>query len=196
VFRVPLLVALSLVIAFGGGVLITLYALDVTAGFGAIRLGVWEAFPYLHTAEADPYAKSHRARAGRLLYGTAEGLVFTAIDDSGGNKLDPACDYRISGQTPPARLWTLFAAGDDGKPLLAPAGRPGAINSWTVLRDANSNFVVTVSRQAQAGNWLALSPAAGRFRLVLTLLDTPVAGSTGLMDLAMPAVEKIGCAHA
>jgi hypothetical protein len=196
VFRVPLLVALSLIIAFGGGILITLYALDVTAGFGAIRLGVWEAFPYLNTAEADPYAKSHRARAGRILYGTAEGLVFTAIDDAGGGKLSATCNYRITGQTPPARLWTLFAAGDDGKPLMAPSGRPPAINSWTVLRDPNSNFTITVSQEAQAGNWLALSSTADRFRLVLTLLDTPAAGSSGLMDLSMPTVEKLGCGHA
>jgi len=196
VFRVPLLVALSLAIAFGGGILFTLYALDATAGFGAIRLGAWEAFPLLHTEDADPYAKSHRARAGRLLYGTAEGLVFTAVTDSDGGRLTAGCSYRLTGQTPPARLWTLFAAGDDGKPLIPPEGRPGAINSWTVLRDADSGFDITISEAPRAGNWLALPPAAERFRLVLTLLDTPAAGGSGVMDLAMPKLVKTGCGHA
>ena len=195
-FRVPLLVALSLIIAFGGGILFTLYALDATAGFGAIRLGPWEAFPALHTADADPYAKSHRARAGRLLYGTAEGLVFSAAEDSGGTRLAGGCSYRIHGQTPPARLWTLFAAGEDGKPLGGPPGLPAAINSWTVLREADSSFSVTVSRDAVSGNWLALPPSAERFRLVLTLLDSPAAGNSGLIDLSMPAIDKIGCGHA
>lgn len=195
-FRVPLLVALSLVIAFGGGILFTLYALDATAGFGAIRLGAWEAFPLLHTEDADPYAKSHRARAGRLLYGTAEGLVFTAVNDSDGGRLIGGCSYRLTGQTPPARLWTLFAAGEDGKPLAPPSGRPGAINSWTVLRGADSGFDIAISQAPQAGNWLALPLGADRFRLVLTLLDTPAAGSSGVMDLAMPKLAKIGCGHA
>jgi hypothetical protein len=194
VFRVPLLVALSLAIAFGGGILFTLSALDASAGFGAIRLGAWQAFPALHTEAADPYAKSHRARAGRLLYGTAEGLEFNAGDDDAHDRLTANCNYRISGQTPPARLWTLFSVGPDGKPLAPQPGRPAAINSWIVLRNADSSFSVTVSREAVAGNWLALPPA-GDFRLVMTLLDTPAAGSSGLIDLSMPKVEKIGCPH-
>lgn len=194
-FRVPLLVALSLAIAFGGGILFTLYALDASAGFGAIRLGAWQAFPALHTADADPYAKSHRARAGRLLYGTAEGLEFSAGDDDSHQRLSARCSYRISGQTPPARLWTLFAVTADGRPLAPQPGRPAAINSWIVLRDGDSSFSVTVSPQAKPGNWLTLPPA-GDFRLVLTLLDTPAAGSSGLIDLTMPTIEKIGCADA
>ena len=63
-FRVPFLVAIALAIAFGGGIWSTLRALEATAGFGAIRLGAWEAFPNAQTAAADPYAKSHRASAG------------------------------------------------------------------------------------------------------------------------------------
>ncbi|MEZ2220642.1 DUF1214 domain-containing protein [Rhizobium sp. RCC_161_2] len=193
-FRVPLLVALSLMLAFGGGILFTLFALDATSGFGAIKLGAWQAFPEMHTADADPYAKSHRARAGRLLYGTAEGLSFVASDDDGGGRLTAACSYRISGQTPPARLWTLFIAGNDGEPIEAPPGRPSAINSWVVLRNPDSSFSVTVSSDAQTGNWLAL-PSIGNFRLVWTLLDTPAAGNSGLIDLSMPKLEKIGCSH-
>lgn len=193
-FRVPLLVALSLLIAFGGGIVFTLYALDATVGFGAIRLGAWQAFPEMHTADADPYAKSHRARAGRLLYGTAEGLAFTAFEDDNGGRLTAGCTYRISGQTPPARIWTLFIAGNDGEPLETSPGRPTALNSWTVLRNPDSSFVISISPDAQAGNWLAL-PASGSFRLVLTLLDSPAAGNSGLIDLSMPKLEKIGCGH-
>src|SRR5215213_1684461 len=62
VFRFPLFIAITLIVAFGGGIMISLYALDATQGFGAIKLGAWEAFPALQTVEADPYAKSHRAR--------------------------------------------------------------------------------------------------------------------------------------
>jgi len=45
VFRVPFLVAISLIIAFGGGIASTLAALEATVGFGSIKIGTWDAFP-------------------------------------------------------------------------------------------------------------------------------------------------------
>lgn len=193
--RVPLLIAISLAIAFGGGIWSTLVALDATIGFGAIKLGAWEAFPRAQTADADPYAKSHRANAGKLLYGTAEGLTFTAAVDEGGARLDGNCTYRMTGHTPPARLWTLFTNDANGRPPSESAELPAALNSRTVLRGADGDFTVDISASAQPGNWLAIAPRQP-FRLVLTLFDTPTAGSSGLIDLSMPKVQKIGCGNA
>lgn len=191
-FRVPLLIAVALLIAFGGGIATTLSALNASAGFGAIRLGVWSAFPDVQTAEADPYAKSHRAKAGRLLLGSAEGLTFTASSDESGQQLTGNCSYRIIGRTPTARLWTLYAAGADGQPLATRSDLPFAHNSQGILRQRDGAFEITVSPTAQPMNWLAL-PDAGAFSLVLTLLDTPAAGSSGLIGLEMPKVEPLGC---
>jgi len=195
VFRVPFLIAIALAIAFGGGLLSTLYALNASAGFGAIRLGAWSAFPLAQTAQADPYAKSHRAKAGRLLLGNAEGLSFTATSDDAGNRLTGTCSYSISGATPAARLWTLYAADNAGMPLSPPAELPSAYNSQTVLRARDGTFTVTLSATAKPGNWLAL-PDTGAFTLVLTLLDTPAAGSSGLIGLSMPKIDNIGCGNA
>jgi hypothetical protein len=194
VFRVPLLIALTLAIAFGGGILTTLSALNASAGFGAIRIGVWSAFPDVQTANADPYAKSHRAKAGRLLYGSAEGLTFTAASDEAGEQLNGTCTYRISGKTPTARLWTLYAADPDGRPLATRAELPAAHNSQGILRNRDGSFAITVSPTAKPMNWLAL-PDTGAFSLVLTLLDTPAAGSSGLIGLEMPKVERLGCGN-
>lgn len=193
-FRVPFLIAIALAIAFGGGIWSTLAALNASAGFGAIRIGAWSAFPQAQTADADPYAKSHRAKAGRLLYGIAEGLAFTATTDDEGLALTGACSYRIVGATPTARLWTLYAADLQDMPLSGAVELPNAVNSRTVLRERDGRFTITVSTSAKPGTWLAL-PAATPFRLVLTLLDTPTAGSSGLVGLDMPAVTKIGCGN-
>ena len=193
--RVPFLIAISLAIAFGGGIWSTLVALDATIGFGAIKLGAWEAFPRAQTAEADPYAKSHRANAGKLLYGTAEGLTFTAAVDESGARLNGNCHYRMTGHTPPARLWSLFTNDAHGQPPSENAESPAALNSRTVLREANGDFSVEISASAQPNNWLAVTPNQP-FRLVLTLFDTPTAGSSGLIDLSMPKLEKIGCGNA
>jgi len=192
VFRVPFLVAIALAIAFGGGIWSTLRALEATAGFGAIRLGAWEAFPNAQTAAADPYAKSHRASAGALLYATAEGLQFTATVDDNGAALRGECSYRISGHTPPTRLWTLHSARTEAVRKAEGEGLPVALNSRSILRHPDGSFDIEVSSGAKPGNWLAVS-GSGRLRLQLTLLDTPAAGSSGLIDLSMPSIQQTGC---
>lgn len=193
-FRVPFLIAIGLAVAFGGGIWSTRIALDATVGFGAIRLGAWEAFPQAQTEAADPYAKSHRANAGKLLYASAEGLVFTANVDETGQRLSGACTYRMVGHTPPARFWTLFSS-EPGQPApSASSDLPAALNSRVVLRDGDGNFDIALSATARSGNWLAV-PASGSFRLTLTLFDTPTAGSSGVIDLTMPRIEKTGCGN-
>ncbi|TIW15668.1 MAG: DUF1214 domain-containing protein, partial [Mesorhizobium sp.] len=42
------------------------------------------------------------------------------------------------------------------------------------------------------GNWL-LSDGFGRMYFVLTFYDTPVASSTGLSDITLPQILKVGC---
>jgi hypothetical protein len=183
---------LGLLIAFGGGIWSTLVALDATAGFGAIKLGAWQAFPQAQTMDADPYAKAHRANAGELLLGSAEGLRFTALSDDDGVALNGSCTYVLSGQVPPARTWTLHTDEDARRGLSADL--PLALNSLIVLRQADGRFEITISPTASPGNWLAVA-AQKPFRLVLTLLDTPTAGSSGLIDLSMPTLSRRGCGH-
>jgi hypothetical protein len=64
-----------------------------------------------------------------------------------------------------------------------------------VQRQADSSFIIHVSADAQPDNWLAIR-RIGAFKLVLTLLDTPTAGSSGVIDLAMPKIVKTGCPDA
>lgn len=192
--RTPLMIALSLVIAFAGGIWSVLAALDATRGISAIRIGPWEAFPEAHTARADPYARAHRARDGRLLYASAEGLAFIADKDGEGRRLDAACRYRLAGMAPTARLWTLYARPDDGATPVS-ADLPAGVNSRLVMRQPDGSFAIALSTEASPGNWLAL-PAAGRFSLVFTLFDTPAASSTGVSDIPMPELTRLGCGHA
>jgi hypothetical protein len=191
-FRLPFLVALALLTAFGVGIGSSVMMLNASSGFGSIRLGAWAAFPEAQLESADPYAKSHRARAGRLLLGTAEGLRFQASEDDTGARLSPACTYEISGQTPQARFWTLYAANRELDPLDPGANLPAAFNAWNVLRRSDGSFSILVSAEAKPGNWLAIGRNTP-FRLVLTLLDTPTAGSSGVLELDMPALRKVSC---
>jgi hypothetical protein len=190
--RLPFLVALALVTAFGLGIGSAVGMLDASSGFGAIRLGPWAAFPQAQTASADPYARAHRARAGKLLYAAAEGLQFQADTDDEGNRLSPRCTYAIDGMTPPARFWTLYAANQEMEPLKPARYLTPAFNAWNVLRRADGSIRVLISARAQPGNWLALNEGQS-FRMVLTLLDTPTAGSSGVLEIRMPKLQKVSC---
>lgn len=196
VFRVPLLVAIALVIAFGLGIQSTLMALNATVGFGEIKIDGWRAFPEAQTSAADPYARSHRARAGRLLLGSAEGLTFIATTDTTGQRLSGLCRYRLSGSLPMARFWTLHATRPSGEPLDVSEDLPAALNSIISLKTTDGNLDITISAKPAANNWLAIPPDGGAIMLNLTLLDTPVAGNSGLVALTMPRIERIGCGNA
>jgi hypothetical protein len=98
----------------------------------------------------------------------------------------------ITGQTPPARFWTLYAADVTGEPLDPGDELPSSFNAWNVLRAADGSFTVSISASAQPGNWLAVK--RGRpYRLVLSLLDTPTAGSSGVLEIDMPTLRKVSC---
>lgn len=194
-FRLPFLIMVSLAIAFGVGAWSASATLKATSGFGAIRLGPWNAYPDLQTADADPYAKAHRAGEGRLLLGRAEGLVFTARADQQGAPLSGRCSYLISGSTPPARFWTLRVALADGAPAPATAGFPQSLTSWNTLRSVDGEFEITVAPRPTSGNWIRVA-SGGAIAIVLTLIDTPTAGSVGLVELDMPTISKLGCGDA
>lgn len=194
-FRLPALVVLTLAIAFGGGAWSAAWTLKATSGFGAIRLGSWSAYPDLQTADADPFAKAHRAGDGRILLGRAEGLVFTALSDETGAALSGRCAYGISGSTPPARFWTLGIETADGRPLNPPLRVPTHLNSWTTLRAADGTFRIRIGAFPVSGNWIWLG-TPGQVRFVLTLIDTPTAASASMVDLDMPKISLLGCVDA
>mgnify|MGYP003641372830 CR=1 FL=1 len=194
-FRLPVLVLLTLAIAFGGGAWSAARMLKATSGFGAIELGAWSAYPELQTSNADPFARAHRAGDGHILLGRAEGLVFTALTDETGAALSGRCAYEISGTTPPARFWTLRVADAGGAPVLSPPLFPDSLNSWTTLRRTDGSFSIRVNATPETGNWIRLDTQAG-VSFILTLIDTPTAASASMVDLDMPAITRIGCRDA
>ena len=126
-----------------------------------------------------------------LALGRAEGLAFVATRDAAGLPLRRDCTYRIEGTTPPARFWTLHAT-DAARRVIVGRQRKSALHSLELLRQPDSSFSIAVGRHPAPGNWLGIE-GAGAMRFVLTLYDTPVAGSTGVTDIEMPAVLNAGC---
>lgn len=183
-------VALTLVVAVGGGAASLAYVLDEHSGLGALTIGQWTAYPRIGTVDADPYSKARISREGLLALGPAEGLAFTATRDSEGRRLLRQCAYAIAGQAPQARFWTLFARAPG---LKAEDGAgPPATTSRGLLRNADDGFTLTISPTIAPGNWLRTA-GNGTMELVLTVYDAGVATGTDITQAAMPTITRTGC---
>ena len=157
---------------------------------GTIDVGTWQALPTIDASTADPYVRARIARSGEIGMGGGEGLVFVTGVDGRGDSLSATCDYRLSGRSPTARLWTLTTEGEGRRPGLTPEGR-AHLDNRNLLRDGDGRFLITLSTRARPGNWLP-APAEGTYTLVLRLYDTPIALASGqLPDL--PVIEREAC---
>jgi len=186
------LTLIALAIAIGGGAASVWYALHIQKGAGAITIGAWTAFPDIGTPEADPYTNARVAREGVLALGRAEGLAFVAGHDSGGRPLARECVYRLEGQLPIARFWTLYAADQSLDFIETGKSRPAALQSHQVLREADNSVRIMASSRPAPGNWL-LTAGSGPMYFVLTFYDTPIASSTGLSGIELPRIVRSGC---
>ncbi|MGE0501472.1 MAG: DUF1214 domain-containing protein [Rhizobiaceae bacterium] len=190
--RTILLTLIVIATAVGGGAASVWYALEAQEGIGAVTIGGWTAFPAIGTPDADPYSKARVAREGLLALGHAEGLVFIAHADSRGDAMDRRCSYKVEGQTPPARFWTLYA-GDLSQRVIPVEGHPApAIQSQEVLRQPDNSFSIGFGPRAAPGNWVRVG-GSGPFTLVLTLYDSPLASNPGFADVPLPQILRTGC---
>ena len=185
-FLVELLATLTL--ALGLGLASAWYMIE--APRIGMAVGSWHAVPAVTAETADPYIRARIARSGEIVLGAGEGLVFVAEEDEGGRGLVGSCDYRLAGETPTARLWTLAVVDDDGNPPTPVSGRTH-LTSREILRDADGSFEIAVSASARPGNWLPSRPT-GTQRFVLRLYDTPLALSPG-SGMVMPRIERGEC---
>lgn len=184
------LLAIAIAIGLGGGSV--WYALDAQSGVGAIRIGPWTAFPDVGTPDADPYTQARTAREGVLSLGRAEGLTFVAAADSSGEPLRRECAYRLDGGFPTARFFTLYAADSSLDLIDTGKSRRAVLQSYQLLRRPDNTALIATSSHALPGNWLNVT-GAGPLYFVLTFYDTPIATSTGLSGIQLPAIRKAGC---
>ena len=184
-------IAIAVVIAAALGLATAWYAVDRGPLFGGMAIGPWQAWPSAGSPNADPYAIARLARTGEMPLGAGEGLALTARSDSAGDPLNGSCTYRLDGQTPAARLWTLTAYDGNGR-LMANAARRSGFHSREILRRPDGSFVVTVSPDVQPGNWLPVA-AGVPFVLAFHLYDTPLTTGGEVSDRMMPSIEREAC---
>lgn len=183
--------AIAIVIALAIGVSSAWMMIQQGRLFGAVSADGWTAYPGEGTPDPDPYALAILARSGELPLGVGEGIAFTADSDADGEPLDGRCTYTITGETPPARMWTLVAYGTDGELMDNASYRPG-FHSREILRASSGAFTITASQEVTAGNWLPIQPVE-RFVFMLRLYDTPLTTGSQIASLIMPEIHKGAC---
>lgn len=190
--RLLFLIAAAVAIALGLGGWTASRALRAGAGSDAVRIGPWTADPLVNSVEASPYEQARLSQTGDLTLGIGEGVQFRTSSDSEGEPLRLECSYRLFGELPLARVWTLAAFLPDGELVQPGEGRPGWLVSRSLLRADDNAVAIAVSPSAQPGNWISVT-GRGPFRLVLTLYDTPASSSSGVGRIELPGVERKGC---
>ena len=188
--------AFALVAGIGLALVLGLWSAYVTvrspAPIDTIEFGIWQAWPNAGTADADPYSRARVARTGEIPLGSGEGLMLLAQTDDSGDPLVSTCDYRVSGQTPPARLWTLTLEDLDGR-IVPEQDGVAALGSDVLLRRPDGSFDIGLSARPQPGNWIS-TEAATSFRVVVRLYDTTARTGAVLTTLSMPRIARTGCA--
>lgn len=161
----------------------------------SVSIGPWRAYPKAGTDEADPYSVAIYTRGAVVPLASGEGLALVAREDDVGHLLDPTCIYRLSGQTPTSRLWTMTAVDGHGQLVETLAGRAHLVSS-NLLRNPDGTFEITAARNPHSGNWLPLAASAHAsdgLRFVLRLYDAPVTTGASLDGVRVPQIERLGC---
>ncbi|SEP77273.1 hypothetical protein SAMN05428969_0841 [Devosia sp. YR412] len=187
VFYLLLMSAVALGVGFG----LSYYALTDGRLFGVAQVGPWHAWPDVGSSAPNPYTRGHLARTAAFELGQAEGLQFTATNDSDGQPLSRDCSYSVEGKTPLATFWTLVALDPTGINIAAPDVSP-ALRSSDIVRDNDGDLQINIGTRLMPGTWLELT-GDGPFKLVLSLYDTAVFSGFS-SDESMPVILRGACA--
>ncbi|PCH46692.1 MAG: DUF1214 domain-containing protein [Hyphomicrobiales bacterium] len=190
--RIVLELIFVILLGLGLGGVLSVVSIQNNLGFGAVTIGQWTAWPQAGSRDADPYTKAKVAANGEVPLGAAEGIAFHSRLDSKGEALALNCQYQITGQTPPARFWTLTAHNIDGSIVGTPSGGAATIHSRNIIRQSSGKIVVMTGPFMSGGNWVETS-GKGPYELVLRLYDTQITSTSGLLDPEMPEIILMGC---
>jgi hypothetical protein len=185
------LIVIALIAAFGAGTASAGYAITHWLVLAGQSSGPWKRLVTIGDVSADPYSRAFEHILGALPVGSAEGQVYQASDDSAGQKLDSSCLYRVEGDIPSTRLFTLRVETGDGQRILAKAPLQGALHSDQLLF-SKANFAINIAATAQPDNWLAVQ-TSGYFVLVLTYYDVAVINDDTGNSTRLPNIIKGRC---
>jgi hypothetical protein len=163
----------------------------VTWSHTVVQVGAWTGSTLTGSPDADIYTRARVALGGLLALGRDETMYYIATQDDAGRPLRSHCTYRVEGQPPTARWWSITAYADDYFLFDAP-NKQYSLNGTTAQLDNRGQFVLSTGPAAQPGiHWL---PTPGNRGVVLTLrLYNPTPDlQAAPSKLQAPRVNAIG----
>lgn len=152
--------------------------------------GPWATDLTTGGVDAGSYTRARVAIAGLLALNKSETIYYGAKHDSSGDALDGNCSYRVEGQDPDARWWSITAYALDHF-LIENPGHKYSVSKTSVVRAPDGSFVVRLSTAPERQNWIATAPEG--FDIVLRLYNP---GPTVLRDPStapLPTITKEAC---
>lgn len=150
------------ILVWGGGILAAFLVaalclgtvMNFLFGMAAVKNGDWHTSLLAGDAGADPYGKAAVA-AGGLLAARLQDSMYYRISTLEGQPLKANCDYRIEGEDLDANWWSITAYGPDHLLMPNPIDRY-SFNNANLQRSSDGSFVIHLSGNKQAGNWLPI----------------------------------------
>ena len=184
-------IILFAVVAIGLGIGSAYFAVNHADQFGLFQIGPWKAWPDAAGPDVNPYSRADQARRGSLKLASGEGIAFVATTDDQGTPLDGACQYRITGDALPSRIWTISIITDKGEFVDNPSERY-SLHNQDIARVSGSTFRIVTGPDVMGGNWLQ-SAADIPFKLVLRLYETPHTNGGGYSEIKLPSIAWMSC---
>ena len=162
---------------------------------GQIANGPWETDLTIGSKEADPYTRARVAVGGLLALNRDETIYFTAARDGGGEPLRVSCSYKIEGNDPPARWWSITLYGEDHYLVSNPLDRY-SYGGETVARNEDGSFLITVGPDEAGGNWIPTGDGltGDTFTLTLRLYNPDESAARNPSGIVLPQIAKEACA--
>lgn len=139
--------------------------LNLVTRLSTVRNGPWGTSLAAGSTSANPYLRAWIARHALLALRKEETIYFSAYVDDDGEPLRGDCDYKIEGEAPEARWWSITVYGQDDFLIPNEQGRY-SWGSTEIGLNENGRFAIYLSRTPKEGNWL---PTGGAKRLCLSL---------------------------
>lgn len=155
------------------------------------RNGPWRTSLTTGSPAANPWERAAVALAGLYALSPREAVYFTAFTDSSGAALRGECRYRIQGQAPGARWWSLTVYGADH--YLVPNRAQRYAQSAATLPARDDGGVDMVLAADAEGPGALPSPSSGPYSLTLRLYNPPAAMLSALATTPLPRIVPEGC---
>jgi hypothetical protein len=188
-FLIKIILTLGFALVLGVGSVWFLLANPDLIRMSSLSNGPWITSLTYGNKDAGMYEKAGVARAGLFALNKTETIYFSAMDDSNGEPLNSKNRYRIEGADAETRWWSITVYGEDHFLI------PNQHNRWAysvnnVKREADNGFIIHLSKDSVAGNWLPLGDDEQGISVTLRLYNPAPSVYENLGTIQLPRIIK------